>query len=459
MVTLYEILDRVLNGPICKLRDWDMTVFRKASEKLKEHGLAGTYNPDKPVSSDDSLAKAYFKAGWELAVEMGVLCTTTERIIKISDEELKDAIRTTPSQLNAGSGADIVHYRNRKPEDKTPAVTCLGSFGHPTSEEVFIQHSQAVVNHRYVDTHVSGTLVTAYGLKIRSGTPFETLAAYYEAKLTKEAVKRAGRPNMPIYGVELSATGYGNLGGYTWGGYTPQDPCICVSPAELKTDYNLLHKLIHRINIGGISSVLMSHQASVIGGYAGGVETTAIVNVAGCLLMVAVHFGTIAAHRCLDFRTSADTGRESIWADSVVDNAVAGNTNLIVGGFAGSVAGPCTEMHLLETANVAISRTVCGCGHFMGVKATHGRYMDHSTPLESWIAAEVVKAVSGMKRDDATEIVKKLLPRYEEKLADPPIGKAFQECFDLRKLKPSEEAVKLYNGVKKELIDLGVPLL
>jgi methylamine---corrinoid protein Co-methyltransferase len=458
MITLNDVMDRIQTGPICKVADWDRMIYSKAKEIAKKYGFKGIYDPKNPVSSDDKLADTVFQAGLEYLEQMGILCVATERIIKLSRDEIIEGLHHLPSTAKAGSGFDGVTYHHRTFEDKTPCITVLGSFGHPMSEELFPLHSQAVVEHPFVDTHVSATLVTAYGLQVRSGTPMETLAAFLETQVVKEAVRRAGRPNIGIYGVELSATAYGNLGGYTYRGYTPDDPVICVQPAELKTDYNLLHKMIHRIHLGGIRTPMMSHSPTVIGGYAGGPDTVVIVNIAGCIGNAIVHQSTFATHRCLDSMTSADTGRQSVWCDSVVDNALTRNTHLIVGGYAGSVAGPYTEMHLYETATRAMSRTVCGCGQFMGVKATHGRYLNHSSPIESWIAAEVVKATAGLKREQVNEAVKVLLPKYEDHLKEPPIGIPFQEGFDIKTLKPTKETRQLLNKVRKELKALGIPL-
>ena len=72
---------------------------------------------------------------------------------------------------------------------------------------------------------------------------------------------------------------------------------------------------------------------------------------------------------------------------------------------------------------------------------------------------ELSKALSrsSFKRSDANEIAKELIPKYESKMSNPPKGKTFQECMDLKTLKPTEEWLNIYKRVKKELIDLGVP--
>jgi len=84
--------------------------------------------------------------------------------------------------------------------------------------------------------------------------------------------------------------------------------------------------------------------------------------------------------------------------------------------------------------------------------------IDYVTPLEMKFSVEVAYAAAGMKRTTANEIVKELLKKYENNIKNAPKGKKYQECFDLKTNKPCEEYLKIYNEVKKELEDIGVPL-
>jgi methylamine--corrinoid protein Co-methyltransferase len=104
--------------------------------------------------------------------------------------------------------------------------------------------------------------------------------------------------------------------------------------------------------------------------------------------------------------------------------------------------------------NAASSGCYWGLGPFSG----GCRHVNHLTPLECEFNAEVIKASTGMKRDQANEIAKVLIPKYENRLKEPPKGKSVTECYDLKKQKPSKEWLEIYLRVKKELIDLGVPL-
>jgi len=123
------------------------------------------------------------------------------------------------------------------------------------------------------------------------------------------------------------------------------------------------------------------------------------------------------------------------------------------------VSGPCTDMLLYETAAFAITDIVSGAAAGFGTRPTGCRYPNYGSGLENKFCAEVCKSAAGLKRSDANEIVKALLPKYEEKLRYPPKGKSFTECFDLKTLKPTKEWLGVYEKVWKELEDLGLPRL
>jgi methylamine--corrinoid protein Co-methyltransferase len=76
--------------------------------------------------------------------------------------------------------------------------------------------------------------------------------------------------------------------------------------------------------------------------------------------------------------------------------------------------------------------------------------------MEPMLATEVALSMVGKKRKDANDIVKGLLSKYEDRIADPSMGKKYQECFDVKSATPSKEYVELYKETKKEMEDLGI---
>jgi len=91
MATIFEVLRRAEDGPYIKEHDFDMKLFKTTSRLVKEHGV--TFNPDVVLAADDQMADGLFEAGLRLALEMGMFCTDTSRIIEFSDGELRQALK------------------------------------------------------------------------------------------------------------------------------------------------------------------------------------------------------------------------------------------------------------------------------------------------------------------------------------------------------------------------------
>lgn len=456
MEIILEMLDRAHSGPIHNIREWDSKVIlKKVREKLKEHGLEKTCTPENPISSDDSLADDFYRAGFELAIELGLLCVETERIIKVSDEELREAIKRAPSDILLGEGRERITMKSRKPEEKTKP-TWLSPVGIVISESHWIPLMQRIVENRVVDIFQGGSLETVFGRTIMSGTPYETLAGRVQAQMKEEALWRAGRSGMPSQGVITSPTVFGQVGGYgVPGGFDPKkDLALILQPAGFKTSYTHLHKVVHAINCGGM---IAGGTEEMIGGYAGPPEGVVIASVAETLLGVAVHQCSASGGiNICDIRYLGSSGREGQWTLSMGTQAMSRNTDLIVDCMTEQVAGPCTEMLLYESAVGMSNLSASGACSAKGPRSAHGAHTDYLTPLDSKFCGEVFKATAGLKRDQINEIAKKLIPKYEDKLRNPPIGKSFHDCYDLKTNKASKEWQEMYDRVWKELEDFGI---
>jgi methylamine--corrinoid protein Co-methyltransferase len=115
-------------------------------------------------------------------------------------------------------------------------------------------------------------------------------------------------------------------------------------------------------------------------------------------------------------------------------------------------------MLLYETTTIAIADSVSGVAIEIGTRPTGCRYKNYASGLENKFFAEVLKSsAKHLKLSDANEIVKAILPKYEDKLKNPPKGKSFPECTDLKTLQPAREWLEIYERVWKELEDLGLP--
>jgi methylamine--corrinoid protein Co-methyltransferase len=61
-----------------------------------------------------------------------------------------------------------------------------------------------------------------------------------------------------------------------------------------------------------------------------------------------------------------------------------------------------------------------------------------------------------MDREQANEIVKKLAGLYEPVLKEKPIGKPFDQVYEVERIRPTPEWQGMYDEVKNELAHMGL---
>lgn len=90
--------------------------------------------------------------------------------------------------------------------------------------------------------------------------------------------------------------------------------------------------------------------------------------------------------------------------------------------------------------------------------ASGGSIPRHASGLDSKICGEVTHAVRGMTHAEADEIVQQIIPLCVDELEKKPIGKPFEEVYDIDKVEPTAEWQGMYDEVREELIKMGLPL-
>lgn len=456
MPSLIEILERTQTGEYCTEKEWDVKRIPKAvREKLKKYRLENSFDPNNPVNTDESLADTFFKAGYELALELCMLCATTERVIRVSEEELSNSLKFAPSEVFVGEGKDGTWLRSRTPSDPEP-MKFEGSLAITMSEDIWPLITEGIAREREVDILKSGSLITIMGRELPAGSPFETLACYEQGRMHMEIRRKAGRPGMAGVGCSSSVTEYGQFGGYGIpGSYPNTDLSLILFPSELKINYSTLHKVIHTLNVGGL---IISGSTAMIGGMGGPVEGAALTCIACTLLMYPILHSHLGAANIYDIHYLSNVNRKGIFGLSITQQAINRNTHLIAHALVNQVSGPCTENLLLESLVGMTTISASGAALCEGPRSAGGKLTDYITPLECRFCAEVGHRAAGLSLHKVNEIAKEVIPRYENSIKDPDIGKPFQEVYDLKTLKPTKEWEDIYKKVKKEAINLGVPL-
>jgi methylamine--corrinoid protein Co-methyltransferase len=122
-----------------------------------------------------------------------------------------------------------------------------------------------------------------------------------------------------------------------------------------------------------------------------------------------------------------------------------------VANFVRPVGGPGTKDILYEVAAHAIASVASGISYASGVHSAMGNNSSHVSGLESRFLAQVAKASAGLCRNEANGIVSNLVSKYAKRQKSKPIGKPFEEVYDLDKIKPTTEWQQIYDDVCQEM--------
>jgi methylamine--corrinoid protein Co-methyltransferase len=203
---------------------------------------------------------------------------------------------------------------------------------------------------------------------------------------------------------------------------------------------------------------IMVEQMPIFGGYTGGVEETAICDVATTLASFALLSGNFHLDGPIHIRWGITTSRETLKVAAHAAAAVDANTDLLIANQYYPVSGPCTEMCLLETAAQAICDTASGRELLSGSAAAKGVVQDYTTGMEARIMGEASIATAGMKVSKVNEILGALVSSYEKEYAKAPKGKSFRECYDVQTVTPTQEYLDVYDGAVSKLGEFGLTI-
>jgi methylamine--corrinoid protein Co-methyltransferase len=452
---IVEILRRSREGEYCSLKEWDVKrIPRTVRAMLKKYNLENTLDVENPVNMDFELADQFFKAGFELALEIGMLCEPTERIVKVSEEELSSALKFAKSELTLGFGKDARVMKARTPSDPYPMLFGA-SLGITISEEVWPLLTEGIARQLEVDLLEGGSLATVFGLDVMPNTPSETLLGYVQGRRHREIRKQAGRVGMPGIGNISAVTEYGQFCYGTKENFYNTDLSLILFPSELKVNYQTLHKIVHTLAMDGL---VFAGSPAMIGGMPGPAEGAVLSCIACALLQYPILQASVGGGEIYDIRYLANVNREGLWALSMTHQALSRNTHILTHGIANEVSGPGTEAFLYEILVGVATIAASGASFSTGPRAAGGKLTDYLSPLECRFCAEVGHAASGMDLKQVNELAKTFLPKYENAIKDPDIGKPVQEVWDLENFRPTKEWEETYRKVKREAIEFGMPL-
>jgi len=216
----------------------------------------------------------------------------------------------------------------------------------------------------------------------------------------------------------------------------------CSQLNELKINTSTLN-MISAWHLSGDN--ILVEQMPIVGGYAGGVEETAICDVATTLASFAALNADIHLGGPIHVRWGTTTNRQSLQVSSHTAVALDSNTDLLLASQYYAMAGSCTEMNLLEVVTQALCDTACGRELLSGVASAKGVKTNMVSGMEARMMGEASMAACGMDVSDINIIVNNLLRMYEHSYDNVPEGKTFDRCYDVDTIEPSYEYLDIYD--------------
>jgi methylamine--corrinoid protein Co-methyltransferase len=448
-----DVIGRFDTGPIIAEKDFDSSLFNLAHNLKEEFDIK--YMPTEPVKLDAEMADRLFEAALKLFLDLGVYCIDTRKVCKFTMGELEKRLDQTPDRVKFGRGNDERVMRHRTVADSTPPFCSPNPVGTPVREELFETVLYSYASVPYADTFSGPSLLSLGGRPVESGTPAEIEAAIWNIQKIDQARQAAGRPGMGCHNFiscaektdAIIASARHDFGA------KPGDGLLNGAIAEMKVDYERLKKVAFMrksgLVIGGLYGPLM-------GGYAGGPEETAIV-------LAAHHFLGLMAFDAkwhdsfpININQVCNTESRLLWISSITGQALSRNTRFPVMNACFTSAGPCTPMLFDELC--AHTVTVVASGFNINPMApARNRHPERCSGMEAWACCEIGHAVakSGIGLDEIGVFVKKLLEGYEKQIPDAPLGKTFEECYDVKKCTPSPEYQRLYDEAKNRWAGMG----
>jgi len=452
-LNLYE---RSKTGEKVSKEDWDMDyIIDNVMELVEEYEF--DWDKDILIPQDDQLLDDMFAAARELLIRTGIYNMSTGRIMKLTPEEIDEGAANMRKELTMGEGKDAYTLVARGIEDRRPPAIWAGNPGCPTPERLYYSIIESVAKEPVIDLMTCGSLIDVDGFQVASGEPTEIIAVRREMQYLHKALEKVGRPGLGLLAAESAVTEAGDLAAAAEKYLRPCDSHLVALFNELIMDNGNLVRTANSLDYGMKNASLA---CTMVGGLGGDAPGSCMIMIAS--ILAANWFAAADYHLChpIHIRDVATTARGCLWLQSVLCQTFARKAPAIIVCDLWPASGSLTKELLYEVAANSIVVTVSG-GHLEGLGAAKGR-VPHGTGLECRLMGEVGKAVArmGMTRQEANDLVLKLLAKYEHIFGQEGgnDGQPFDVSYNMETIEPVPEWQQMYEEVTADLREMGLEL-
>ena len=454
MISLLDIAERTQKGHKMAEDAWNMSLFHKVSELVKQYEIPN-YTSDTPfLNLDDKLPEKAFQAGVDLLVEHGVYCITTGRVVEFSKQEVLDAIKECPKEIVVGEGKDARVMKQRKVEGKEQLNFCPGHHS-PFTEELAPLVVKNFAQIPRTDFIEGFNFVEVDGREIL-GAPIEAYAARRQVSWMREGIRKAGRPGLSIVFYPITTRAAVLMAAMDpIDGLRRGDGILTSVLPDEKIEHDLLATAIACEDYG---LWRISGSFSMVGGFCGGADGAIVEGISKPLTAMICYRAFVNYTGVENVSTVSALSiplQPLNWARSVVNQTLNRFTNTICMAWIIPTSGPGTELNLLEVAFRTIEATINGANLY-APRHSRARMNAGQTPVEAEFMVEVSDATlaAGLDRKQGGELLTKLTQKLEGKHPEP--GFTIQECYDLVNHRPSPDYERIHQQVKEQLTELGL---
>lgn len=454
-----------------------MGVFKSMRQLTQRFRLDRTL-PDKFFEIDDEYLDALFDAAVTFLTEKGVYCTSTNRVISFTEDEIREAAVQAPSQLLLGEGKDARIIQKREIGGTQP--THINTGGHSAWSELLPPLPLIVRELTRIPRvgSIEGFNFTIIDGREVHGTPTVVYAAQRAVEWMREGLRLAGKPGLAFcYYPILTSTAALIAPINPEHGLRKSDGVLLSVLPDIKVETDLISAAVVHEHYG--SYRVNGGAGGVIGGFCGDIYGAMIESITRNLVAWLVYRDQIqysGGVRSFIFSRSI-TGQTAQVApeDDVtvkmslaVQLAIRRNTSIITYGGGWPQNGGedlCSEEHLIETAVSCMRSTVLGHNIHLGETpppTTVAWAADISdATLKARLTLPDLYALTRLISKETLVGKIRVVERDRRQLLyqDPHAFFASeQKCYDFINQRPSSEFLENRKNVANYLRNLGIPV-
>jgi len=443
---LWEVINRSVTGPVMAEEAFETELLPDVLASLQSKYRL-EWDPEQPVMTDPSLADAIYQAGRELLLEVGLYCKNTKRLVKFTDHEIEEAVRSARHEVTLGHDRQAITIKPRTPGDVQHPYTFFPAGQLTTRIDEYRNHARTTMQEPTCDGVIPVPLYAIDDMKNVADTPAQTLVCLTEARVMHEAAMWAGKPGL-WFGIPMTATTPLTLMSTFSSGLYHRHNCTLPVQIlqEMRIDYDRLN-LAFFAEQQGLEPWMSSCPA--LYAYLTGPEQGAMQIIAHTLAMLAYSAGAVTQAMSVSVHGTY-VGNDIFWCNSAAALAAERNLKLPWISFgSGGIRAALSDDAWYTTSIACINACISG---MEGLWLAGG----HSGIEARW-AGEITRAATRLTPREGVEIIRKISSRLtgappEAAALDMPIG----ELYDLKTLTPKPVILDHYRKFIRIFRDLGL---